>query len=82
MKSEGVKDVVKWLEIQCKKQKKEVEKHKKQNSSFFIDNEYGDYLKQRVAEEQAKLSMLVNVKRSVEKYMKKLQHQGECRIGK
>lgn len=75
MKSEGVKDVVKWLEEKCKQAKLEVERAKKAKNSFFIDNEYGNYLDTEYFIAEAKLNQLVSIKISTEKYMKKLQHE-------
>lgn len=83
MKSDGVKDVFKWLEDKCKEQKKIVDKYEEERRAnigwkLFEDTQclYDDSdLKLKLAKE--KLKTLVEVKISVEKYMKKLKHNGE-----
>lgn len=62
MKSEGVKDVVKWMEEQIKVKKKQME---------FYDP-WSD-----MGRDQDMLNQMIAWKISTEKYMKKLKHNGE-----
>jgi hypothetical protein len=83
MKSDGVKDVFKWIEQKCKEQKKIVdtaEEERRANIGWrlFEDTQclYDDAdLELKLANER--LKTLVEVKIGVEKYMKKLKHNGE-----
>lgn len=84
LKSEVVKDIFKYLEQKCKEQKKKVdeaEEYRKQTvRQWGCYDDTQDLIadaKIDEAREQAKLEALVEVKVSVEKYMKKLRHQGE-----
>ena len=83
LKSDGVQDVFKWLETRCKEQKKCVEKaqdeYEKKKSFFCYEDEecIVEAAKIDLEREKAKLDTLVKTKISVEKYMKKLRHQGE-----
>jgi len=62
MKSEGVRDIVKWMEQQIKEKKKEMK----------------DYIGwEDMGNKQSELDQMISWKISTEKYMKKLQHQGE-----
>lgn len=74
-KSDGVADIVKWLEEKCKEAKRVVDETKKsrETCSPYDWEIYDDQL--RVA--NTELSTLVSVKRSTEKYMKKLRHEGQ-----
>lgn len=65
MKSEGVKDIVKWLDKRCKELKKEVD-----DRSVFGDDYFQDQARARFQE-------CLSIKISTEKYMKLLRHQGE-----
>lgn len=76
-KSEGVKDIVKWLDEKLKKKKLLVEQASKESKAFTIDNEYGDFLDECFKIEKAEFDTMLSLKISIEKYMKKLQHQGE-----
>lgn len=82
-KSDGVKDVFKWVDKKCKEQKKVVEKAEinlKETERFCcFEDEMCliDFAKIDLEREQAKLQAFVEVKIGVEKYMKKLRHQGE-----
>ena len=74
MKSDGVQDVFKWLEQKCKDQKKvvdELEDLCRGSWSFW----HGDSEELSLAKER--LQAYVDIKIGVEKYMKKLRHQGE-----
>ena len=66
-KSEGVKDVLEWLEVRCKALKADFEDSKGDiyNDGFFADRS------------EARFHEALSIKVSVEKYMKKLKHQGE-----
>ena len=74
MKSDGVQDVFKWLEQKCKDQKKVVNKLEDlcHGPWGFL---YRDSEELLVAKER--LQAYVDIKIGVEKYMKKLRHQGE-----
>lgn len=63
MKSDGVKDVVKWMEEQIKLKKASMGK----DYSAWDDLGVG----------QSELAVMVSWKISTEKYMKKLKHNGE-----
>ena len=74
MKSDGVKDVFKWLEQKCKDQKKVVDDLEEQGRGpwgfLYRDSE-------ELIREKERLKAYVDIKIGVEKYMKKLRHQGE-----
>jgi len=74
MKSEGVKDIVKWLEQECKSAKQELERAQieRKGCHYYM----WEWYEQDIKVAQAKLDELVRVKISTEKYMKKLRHQG------
>ena len=62
MKSEGVRDIVKWMEQQIKEKKQEMK----------------DYLGwDDMGNKQSELDQMIAWKISTEKYMKKLKHNGE-----
>lgn len=75
MKSEGVRDVLKWVKMKCKQQKACIEclENGKRDGSFFMDK----YIDSYIEEEKIRLETLVEVKISIEKYLKKLKYQGE-----
>lgn len=77
MKSEGVKDIVKWLEEQCKEAKKDMLQAKEDKRQFGIFEDCGEFYETEYLLAEKKLETLVQVKISTEKYMKKLRHQGE-----
>jgi hypothetical protein len=83
MKSDGVRDVFKWMEKQCKEQKERVNlAEKKYNETKrFCQFEDEECIlvdaKIDLEREKAKLDALVKSKISIEKYMKKLKHQGK-----
>lgn len=74
MKSDGVKDVFKWLEQKCKEQKKEVDELEDlyRGSWSFLYRNSDDLTRAK-----ERLQAYVDIKVGVEKYMKKLRHQGE-----
>lgn len=74
MKSDGVQDVFKWLEQKCKEQKKVVDELEDlcRGSCGFLYRNSDEIL---IAKER--LQAYVDIKIGVEKYMKKLRHQGE-----
>ena len=80
MKSDGVEDVFKWLEKKCKEAKENVKKAKKnyentRKTCWFEDELYLiNSVKIEVEIAEARLDTLVEVKRGVEKYMKKLKY--------
>lgn len=73
-KSDGVKDVFKWLEKECKAQKKRLDAiiKEKEKGTYYWFSDMGESI---VREEEIRLETLVNIKISVEKYMKKLRHK-------
>lgn len=75
MKSEGVKDVVKWLEGEIKKAKQNHEQAIKDRKNFGMYEDCGEYYHQNEAVAKAVLDELVRVKISTEKYSKKLKHE-------
>ncbi|MDI6977201.1 hypothetical protein [Serratia sp. Se-RSBMAAmG] len=75
MKSEGVKDVVKWLEEEIKDAKKELEFAKKNQADFGRYEDCGDSYDSMVVEAQVKLSTLVSIKIQTERYAKKLKYE-------
>ena len=75
MKSEGVKDVVKWLEGEIKKAKVNHEQAIKDRKNFGMYEDCGEYYHQNEAVAKAVLDGLVRVKISTEKYAKKLKHE-------
>lgn len=84
MKSEGVKDVFKWLDKKCKEQKKNVERaeeyyqqSKRQWSGFNDTQCIIDGAEIDLERAKERLQAYVDIKVSVEKYMRKLKHQGE-----
>lgn len=77
MKSEGVKDIVKWMEEQIKVQKASVEDAKRSVRAFGMYEDCGSSYYEQLAVEEGKLNAMVSWKISTEKYMKKLRHQGE-----
>lgn len=84
MKSEGVKDVFKWLDKKCKEQKKVVEnaeqyyKDSKRQWSCFDDTQcIIDSAEIELECAKERLNAYVDIKIGVEKYMRKLRYQGE-----
>lgn len=75
MKSEGVKDVVKWLNGEIKKAKENHEQAIKDRKNFGMYEDCGEYYYQNEAVAKAVLDELVRVKISTEKYSKKLKHE-------
>lgn len=73
-KIDGVKDVFKWLDKKCKKQKAilDKEKEKQKNGAYRWHDDLGA---RYIHEEEVKLDTLVDIKISVEKYMRKLKHE-------
>ena len=62
VKSEGVRDIVKWIEQQIKEKKQEMK----------------DYVGwDDMGNKQSELDQMISWKISTEKYMKKLKHNGE-----
>jgi predicted RNase H-like nuclease (RuvC/YqgF family) len=77
MKSEGVKDIVEWLEDKCKEAKAKVEAAERSNRALGMYEDCGDFYRENLIEARARLSTLVEVKIGAEKYMKKLRHEGQ-----
>ena len=72
MKSDGVQDVFKWLEQKCKDQKKVVDE-----LEDLCDGHWGFLYDEDLLRAKVRLQAYVDIKIGVEKYMKKLRHQGE-----
>lgn len=77
MKSEGVKDVVKWMEEQIKSQNVIVKAAEKDRLNFGMYEDCGDHYETSVRVQEAVLSQMISWKISTEKYMKKIKHNGE-----
>lgn len=77
MKSEGVRDIVKWMEDKIKQQKLNVQQATKDVQHLGHFEDCGDYYQGELVKEHAVLDMMVSWRISTEKYMKKLQHQGK-----
>lgn len=75
MKSEGVKDVVNWLEEEINDAKKELESAKKDKADFGRYEDCGDSYDSMVVEAQVKLNTLVYIKIKTERYAKKLKYE-------
>jgi len=75
MKSEGVKDVVKWLRKEIRKAKKELESAKKDRAEFGMYEDCGDSYEGNVIEAQSALDTLIRIKIKTERYAKKLKYQ-------
>jgi len=72
MRSEGVKDVVKWMEQQIKAQRAVVAEARKRRGCITEISEFYDNIRER---EEACLQQMVAWKVSTEKYMRKLRHE-------
>ncbi len=83
LKSEGVKDVFKWLDEKCKEQKIVIEKAEQNfqdtKKSCYFEDEMCliDSAEMELERAKEKLRAYVDIKIGVEKYMRKLKHQGE-----
>jgi hypothetical protein len=73
-KSDGVQEIVRWMNEQIKLQKERVVKAENA-PSFSYDQ--GEFLYRHREEETTRLRTMVEWKISTEKYMKKLRHQAE-----
>ena len=77
MKSEGVKDCVKWLKDKLKEEKKELEKDNKNYATWGMFSDCGPSYENAVVEREARMESLVEVKVGLEKYMRKLRHMAD-----
>ncbi len=77
MKSEGVKDIVEWLEDKCKEAKAEVESCERECNAMGHFGDCGEFYYSELKMARARLKTLVEVKIGAEKYMKKLRHEGQ-----
>ncbi len=75
MKSEGVKDVVEWLEGRIKSAKVNYEQAIEDRKNFGMYEDCGECYHQNEAVAKAVLDELVSIKISTEKYAKKLKHE-------
>jgi hypothetical protein len=74
-KSEGVRDCVKWLEQELKKQEKNVEGAEKNELDFGMYDDCGESYRHELIRQKQQMETMVNIKVSLEKYMKKLKHE-------
>lgn len=74
MKAEGVKDIIKWIEKEIKKEKELLKHEVKMKRNFGCFEDCGEGYRTSVFERKAKISTLISVKISNEKYMRKLRH--------
>ena len=77
MKSEGVKDCVKWLEKKLKGEKNELENDNKNYDTWGMFDDCGPSYENAIVEREARMEALVEVKVSLEKYMRKLRHMAD-----
>lgn len=83
MKSEGVEDIFKWLKDKCKEEKAKVQaaekeyEEKKRTCHFEDEQCLINFAQMNVEVAKARLSAFVETKIGVEKYMKKLKHEGQ-----
>lgn len=77
MKSEGVKDCVKWLEKKLKEEKEYLKDDEKNYANFGMFDDCGPSYRQNLIEREARIESLVEVKVSLEKYMRKLRHMAD-----
>lgn len=83
-KSDGVKDIFDWMKQKCKDQKRIVDEaeeyyqSQKRRWSWYDDTKcIVDGAEVDLALAKERLQAYVDIKIGVEKYMKKLRHQGE-----
>lgn len=74
MKSEGVKDIVTWMEARIKEQKALLKELQSKHTSIY---EVGEFYDSQRREAEVRLEQMVAWKVSTEKYMKKLRHEGQ-----
>ena len=83
MKSDGVEEVFKWLKTKCKEEKVKVQVAEKEyertkRTCYFEDEQcLINSAEMNVEIAKARLNALVEAKIGVEKYMKKLRHEGQ-----
>lgn len=73
-KSDGVKDCVKHLIKEIKKEKKLLEHDEKLRSKFGYFEDCGESYQRAVHERKARIEALIEQKISMEKYSRKLKH--------
>jgi len=77
IKSEGVKDCVKWLKDKLKEEKESLKYNEKMLSQFGMFDDCGPSYRNDVVVRIARMESLVEAKIGLEKYMKKLRHMAE-----
>ena len=83
MKPDGVEDILKWLEEKCKEAKWNAQEAEDNYESIkrtcHYEDEQGliDSAQMDVERAETRLATLVEIKIGVEKYMKKLRHNGQ-----
>jgi len=77
MKSEGVKDCVKWLENKLKGEKNELENDNKNYSTWGMFDDCGPSYENAIVEREARMESLIEAKVGLEKYMRKLRHMAD-----
>lgn len=83
MKSDGVEDILKWMEAMCKIQKEQIDiaernvENSIKNCCCNSTQSIIDDAKIEVKLAQERLDAYVQIKQGIEKYMKKLRYCGE-----
>lgn len=77
MKAEGVKDCIKWLEKKLKMEKEELKEDKKNYADFGMFDDCGPSYENDVVVQEARMEAMVEVKVSLEKYIRKLRHMAD-----
>ena len=77
MKSEGVKDCVKWIKKKIKEEKEQLKIAVKDEKSFGMYDDCGPAYRREVERTELRIQSLVEVKISLEKYMKLLRHSAK-----
>jgi len=77
MKSEGVKDCVKWLEKKLKEEKECLKEDNENLRNFGMFDGCGPSYRQNLIEREARMESLVEAKVGLEKYMRKLRHMAD-----
>lgn len=77
IKSEGVKDCVEWVKEKLKEEKILLKQDTLLYQTYGFYSDCGSSYEHNLAVREARMSALVEVKVSLEKYMKKLKHMTE-----
>jgi len=77
MKSEGVRDCVKWIISQIKVEKEELLKEEKDERGYGMFEDCGQFYSDLVTKRKGRIDAMIDMKIGLEKYMKKLRHMAE-----